>query len=74
MQETFSVDFKDFKQAFLDRKITFEQMVEVLIDNFGSKNTKIFLKKNLKRCFKYEHKEYLRAKEHLDLVLGELKK
>ncbi len=73
MHTEVEIDFKDFHKAFSDGKISFEQLIEVLVDNFGAKNTKIFLKKNLKRCFKYDEKRYLELKDHLESMLEYVK-
>ena len=40
--------FDDIQQAFIDERITLEQFIEVLIDNFGAEKTAEILDHNIK--------------------------
>lgn len=40
--------WQEVEQAFIDGRITLEQLIEVLVDNFGAKKTRKILRTNLK--------------------------
>lgn len=44
----------DLQQALIDQRIDIEQFVQVLVDNFGAKQTKKILKHNLKLAMQKE--------------------
>lgn len=41
------IEFNKIQDAFIDGRITLEQLIEILIDNFGTKKTLKILRKNL---------------------------
>lgn len=41
------VDFLTIQEALIQEKITLDQFLEILIDNFGAKKTRKILRKNL---------------------------
>ena len=47
--------FEQIQKAFIDERITLNQFIEVLIDNFGIKKTRKILSQNLKLALKKEH-------------------
>jgi len=40
--------WQEVEEAFIDGRITLEQLIEVLVDNFGAKKTRKILRTNLK--------------------------
>lgn len=47
--------FKDVQRAFISGSITLEQLIEVLIDNFGERKTRQILKNNIKIALEKEN-------------------
>jgi hypothetical protein len=56
------VSFDQLQQAFVEERITLEQLVEVLIDNFGAKKTRKIIEKNINLALKQERKRLLEDK------------
>ena len=48
------IEFDKIQEAFIDGRITLEQLIEILIDNFGAKKTRQILKHNLELALKKE--------------------
>ena len=42
------VSWEDIQNAFIEERITFNQLFEVLVDNFGIKKASKIIEKNLK--------------------------
>ena len=49
--------FNDIQKAFVEGYITFEQLIEVLIDNYGIKKTKKILSHNIELALINQNKE-----------------
>jgi hypothetical protein len=47
---------EDLQEALVDERITLEQFIEVLVDNFGAKRTKKIIKHNVRLAMKKERK------------------
>lgn len=47
---------EDLQEALVDERITLQQFIEVLVDNFGAKQTKKILKNNIRLAMKQERK------------------
>lgn len=47
---------EDLQEALIDERITLEQFIEVLVDNFGAKRTKKIIKYNVRLAQKQERK------------------
>lgn len=47
---------EDLQEALVDERITLEQFIEVLVDNFGAKRTKKIIKHNVRLAMKQERK------------------
>lgn len=50
---------EDLENALIEERITIDEFVQVLIDNFGRKKTKKILKYNLKLSMKKDRKKSL---------------
>ena len=48
--------WEEVQQAFIDGYISFDDLVEVLVDNFGLKKTNEIIKRNLELSLKDSHK------------------
>jgi hypothetical protein len=48
------MSFDKVQQAFINRVITLEQFIDILIDNFGAKKTRKILRKNIELALKKE--------------------
>jgi predicted amino acid-binding ACT domain protein len=48
--------FEKIQQALIDQRITIEQFIEILIDNYGAKKTRKILRKNLELAMEAEIK------------------
>ena len=48
--------FDQIQQAFIEQRITLNQLIEILIDNFGVKKTRKILRCNLKIALEKERK------------------
>jgi len=46
--------FDEIQYAFVNGAITIEQLIEILIDNFGVKKTRQILRKNIELALKQE--------------------
>lgn len=49
--------FEKIQQALIDQRITIEQFIEILIDNYGAKKTRKILRKNLELAMEAEIKK-----------------
>jgi len=47
---------EDLQEALVDERITIQQFIEVLVDNFGAKRTKKIIKHNVRLAMKQERK------------------
>lgn len=50
------VTFEKLQEAFIQGRISVNQLIEVLIDNFGAKKTRQILHKNIELALKQESK------------------
>jgi len=50
------ISFTKIQEALVDGRITIEQFVEILVDNFGQKKTRKILRQNLKLAVEKEIK------------------
>lgn len=41
------ISFDEIQDAFVDGRITLEQLIEILVDNFGPRKTRQILRRNL---------------------------
>lgn len=48
------VSFEQLQKAFIEERITLNQFIEVLIDNFGAKKTRQILRRNIEIALKQE--------------------
>jgi pantoate kinase len=55
------ISLSSFEEAFINEVITFEQFLEVLIDNFGERETRKIIKKHIKKARKDESKLALKV-------------
>lgn len=46
----------DLQEALVEERITIEQFIEVLVDNFGAKQAKKIVKHNIRLAMKQERK------------------
>jgi len=53
------VSFEVLQRAFIQGDISLEQLIEVLMDNFGVKKTRQILRRNLELALKQETKSDL---------------
>ena len=60
MSET-EFDWEVFQEAFSNGCITLEQFIEVLISNFGEKETRKIIKKQIRKAEKNERKRAYQA-------------
>jgi len=49
--------FEKIQEALVDQRITIEQFIEILIDNYGAKKTRKILRKNLELAMQAEIKK-----------------
>lgn len=49
-------NFNDIQNAFVDGRINFEQLFEILKDNFGVVKARKIIKKNIKMALRQERK------------------
>lgn len=47
---------EDLQSALVDERITLEEFIEVLIDNFGAKKTRKIIRHNIRLAMKKENK------------------
>jgi hypothetical protein len=48
------IAFEKVQEAFVDGRITLEQLIEILVDNFGPRKTRQILRKNLELALEQE--------------------
>lgn len=58
------VSFEKVQEAFIDGRITIEQLIEVLVDNFGAKKTRQILRRNIELALQQETTKA--SQEHLN--------
>jgi hypothetical protein len=50
--------FDEIQQAFINSYITLDQLVQILVDNYGEKKTRKILRKNLELAIQREYEKH----------------
>ncbi len=59
------ISFELLQEAFVQGQITLEQFIEILIDNFGEKDARRILKKNIKIALRKEQKAKIKESKQM---------
>ena len=66
------IKFDKVQEAFVDGRITLEEFIEILVDNFGKKKTAKILAQNIEMAEKKQAKELERESKQWGICLDQL--